>query len=107
MPDDVAMGHSWTFDAELSRWEGPSAWVFLSLPTDIADEVADLAEAMPRAGFGSVRVEVQIGASTWQTSLFPDRSRGTYLLFVKKAVRTAAGIDDGDVVRATVAAIDL
>lgn len=42
-----------------------------------------------------VRVEVTIGASTWRTSLFPDGRRGTYVLPVKRAVRTAEGLAAG------------
>ena len=48
---------------------------------------------MPR-GFGSVRVEVTIGATTWRTSIFPGGQR--YALPLKKAVRAAEGIEPGD-----------
>jgi hypothetical protein len=96
MTQDRHMEQTWTFDAELWRWDGPAAWIFISIPEDVADDIADLAETMPRAGFGSVRVHVSIGSSHWTTSLFPDKSRGTYLLPVKKAVRTAQSIDEGD-----------
>jgi hypothetical protein len=40
-------------------------------------------------------VEVTVGSTTWRTSLFPDTKRATYLLPVKKAVRTAEGLADG------------
>jgi hypothetical protein len=45
-----------------------------------------------------VRVEAALGGSRWRTSLFPDRTSGSYLLPVKKAVRDREGIDDGDTV---------
>ena len=73
---------------------GPGGWHFISLPQDRADEVAEVAE-VKAVGFGSVRVAVTIGATTWQTSLFPDAGQRTYLLPVKKAVRTAEGLSDG------------
>jgi hypothetical protein len=38
---------------------------------------------------------VRIGATEWSTSLFPDTKRKSYLLPVKKAVRTAEHLDDG------------
>lgn len=94
--------HQWTFQAPLWRWDGPSAWFFVSLPEPVADDIADAAQTMPRAGFGSVRITAQIGSSAWDTSVFPDKGRGTYLLPVKKAVRTAHGIDEGDDVTITV-----
>ena len=79
-------------------WEyqgGQGSWHFISLPTDIADAIADEVGDQAR-GFGSVRVDVRIGRTRWQTSLFPDRSRGTYLLPLKKSVRQAEGLAEGD-----------
>lgn len=74
--------------------DGPAAWHFLSLPTEIADEIADRVSERASA-FGSVRVEVEVGATSWTTSLFPDTRSGTYLLPVKKAVRAAEDLADG------------
>lgn len=85
-----------TFEAELWRWQGDAAWHFVSLPEDVADTIEFAAEAdgLTR-GFGSVRVEVTVGATTWRTSLFPDAERGTYILPVKRAVRDAEGLVEG------------
>jgi hypothetical protein len=85
-----------TFDAPLWRWEGDAAWHLVSLPEDVADEIED--SPAPRAGFGSIRVQVQVGTSTWSTSLFPDTKAGTFLLFVKKQVRVKEGLVVGDTV---------
>jgi hypothetical protein len=51
-----------------------------------------------RRGFGSVKVGVRIGASHWQTSVFPQKSTGGWFLPVKKAIRLAEGLSEGDVV---------
>ncbi len=88
------------FSAALWRYDGPTAWFFVALPPTVSDEIADAVEGRTH-GFGSVRVEVTLGSSTWQTSLFPDRRRATYLLPVKKAVRVAEGVDDGDELQVT------
>ena len=74
--------------------EEPGSWHFLTLPVEVAEDVA--LEAGPRGGFGSVRVEVSIGSSTWRTSLFPDSKSGTFVLPVKKPVRQANGLQAGD-----------
>lgn len=93
------------FDAELWRWEARTeTWTFVSLPTDVADEVLDLAGPVER-GFGSVRVEVTIGATVWRTSIFP--SSDTYVLPVKKSVRAAEGLSIGDTVRVRIHLVDL
>ena len=86
------------FDAELWEWDARRAdsWIFVSLPADASDEIRDRAGG-PRRGFGAVRVRVTVGGSTWQTSIFPDKASGCYVLPVKRAVRTAEALDTGDV----------
>lgn len=96
----VTMGPVTTYDftAPLWRWEAKDeaasgAWFFVSLPFDASDEIEALAG--PGNGFGSVRVEVTVGGSTWRTSVFPSAEQMTYVLPVKKAVRTAEGLREG------------
>ena len=84
------------FDAALWQHDGPSAWFFLHLPEDVADDI-DEQYGHRAAGFGSLRVEVTVGRTTWCTSIFPDTKNGTYVLPVKKQVRTAEGLGDGSV----------
>lgn len=85
---------SLTFSSDVWIYDGPAAWYFVSLPPDDADAVADHVADRAKA-FGSVRVEATIGATSWRTSLFPDSRSGTYVLPVKKAVRSAEGLSDG------------
>ena len=91
---------TFTFTAEVWEHDGPAAWFFLGLPEAITDDI-DARFGHRAAGFGSIRVEVTIGATTWRTSLFPDSTRGTYVLPVKKPVRKAEAIDAGTRVRVT------
>lgn len=88
--------HRYRFTAPLWIWDasGDGSWHFVTVPDEAADEIKAIAEAGPRRGFGSVRVEVELGASTWQTSIFP--GQGAYVLPVKKAVRIKAGVEEGD-----------
>lgn len=82
----------WTFTATLWRWK-EGAWRFVTVPEDISDEVDEVV-GDATGGFGSVRVEVTVGSSTWRTSLFPSAEAGAYVLPMKKAVRTAEGLED-------------
>ncbi len=82
------------FDAELWEHQGTAAWFFVSLPEELADDIDERCGHLA-AGFGSLRVELTIGSTTWRTSIFPDTKRGTYVLPVKKQVRTAEGLDEG------------
>jgi hypothetical protein len=90
---DVSPG-TFTFRAELWEHQGKAAWFFVSLPEEVADDIEEQYGHRAK-GFGSVPVEVTIGATTWTTSIFPDDKRGTYLLPVKKPVRNAEDLADG------------
>ncbi|MFC3455317.1 DUF1905 domain-containing protein [Amycolatopsis speibonae] len=96
------------FDAELWVWDARrgETWTFVSLPQDVSEEIREITDG-PRRGFGAVRVQVGIGGSEWTTSIFPDSKRGVYVLPVKKAVRKAEGIEEGDVAKVTVELVDL
>ncbi|MGH3345649.1 MAG: DUF1905 domain-containing protein [Nocardioides sp.] len=95
-----------TFTAPLWRWTArketadPSAWCFVTLPPEVSEEVRDQA-GEPR-GFGSVRVHAVVGTSRWDTSVFPDAESGCFVLPVKKAVRTAQAVEEGDDLTVTV-----
>lgn len=83
----------WTTD------RAPASWHFLSITGDVGEEIkahATLARLelglSKRRGFGAVKVQATIGETVWQTSIFPDKDSGGYLLPVKAAVRKAEGL---------------
>ncbi len=94
------------FSAELWRYQGQAAWFFVTLPFDVADDIEEISRPVQR-GFGSVRVRVTVGSTTWSTSLFPDTRAESYLLPVKKAVRTAEGLQEGAPVEVSLDLVDL
>ena len=96
---------TYEFDAPLWLWSARTdAWTFVSVPPDISDEILDVAGPAAR-GFGSLRVEVVVGPSTWRTSIFPGDSG--YALPIKKAIRAASTVDVGDVLHVRLTLLDL
>jgi hypothetical protein len=97
-----------TFEFSAPLWQHPGAdgWHFVSVPAEISDDITDLTASI-RRGFGSVRVSVTVGSSTWRTSVFPDHKTGTYVLPMKKAVRTAERLVTGADVEAQLEIVDL
>ena len=84
-----------TFTAPLWRWKPEASWHFITVPEAPSSAIRALAPEAKR-GFGSVRVRVSVGDTAWQTSVFPDKASGCYLLPVKKAVRTAEHLAVGE-----------
>ena len=80
--------------------EGYAPIGFLRIPPEVAEaivahEFERRLELGKRRGFGSVRVTVALGDSRWQTSLFPNKD-GSWFLPIKKPVRVAEGLVEGD-----------
>jgi hypothetical protein len=90
----VATSERFTFEAVLWLWEAQASWCFVSLPEALTDEIDDR-YGHRAAGFGSIKVEVQVGDTVWHTSVFPDAKRGTLVLPVKKDVRRREKLEVG------------
>jgi len=83
---------------KLFKWEGPSAWYFLSSTKAQGEEIRKHVKSTK--GWRSVPVSVSIGKTKFKTSLFPTKE-GPFLMPVKASVRKAEGLEDKDPVTAT------
>ncbi len=83
------------FSGEIWFWRGPAPWYFITVPET---ESLDLEETstVVSYGWGMIPVTAQIGATEWDTSLFPKDDR--YIVPVKAAVRRAERLELGDTV---------
>ena len=80
--------------------EGYAPMAFLRVTDEAAEAIVAhrferQLELGKRRGFGSVKVTVTLGESRWQTSLFPNKD-GSWFLPVKKPVRMAEGLVEGE-----------
>lgn len=89
-------GH-YKFEGTVSITDFNGTWYFITLPSDLSDEI-DAATIGSQGGWGSVRVTVTIGKTTWKTSLFPDKKAEAFVLPIKALVRKNEGLGDGSVV---------
>lgn len=73
-------------------------WHFISLPKIDSAKIKETFGPRVR-GWGSIRVEAQIGKTKWKTSIFPDNKEGGYILPIKASVRKFESIGVGDIVK--------
>lgn len=93
------MKNNFSFDAKIWLYPGETAaWHFVSVPKKESGVLHEIYKGK-RRGWNSIRVEVRIGKTTWNTSIFFDRKGGQYLLPLKQAVRRAEGVLVGDKVK--------
>lgn len=87
-----------TFQLRSKIWlyDGPAAWHFLTINKGLSKDIKAMVDS-PR-GFGSVRVEITIGKTTWRSSIFPEKS-GTYVLPLKAEVRKKENLRAGQTVQ--------
>lgn len=99
-----------TVTAPLWIWSSDRAsasWHFLTIVGEAAEAIHALAlmrrlESGRRRGWGAMKVRASVGGTDWDTSIFPDKSSGGWLLPVKAAVRKAEGLVAGQPVQVTV-----
>jgi hypothetical protein len=77
------------FSGVVFEWRGPAPFFYVAVPDEESADIAAIADAVTN-GWGVIPVTVQIGATTWETSLFP--KDGRYLVPLKARIRTAEGI---------------
>lgn len=88
------------FEAELWEYQGENPWVFVTIPEVMADEIRET--GAPNSPFGSIRVSVGVGNSRWQTSLFPDRASGSFVLPIKAEIRRDQDLSVGETLDVTI-----
>lgn len=104
-PTTLAWSHSGPVWIWRGSGNGPppkAAWYFLTIDGETAAAIRAAATGKTN-GFGSVRVTATIGKTSWQTSLFPSKDSGGYLLPLKASVRRAERLDGGTTATATLA----
>ena len=73
-PDSVRL----SFTGELWHWRGPAPYHFVTVAEDACDVLRLVASAVSY-GWGVIPVRAWIGASDWETSLFPKAGTGASL----------------------------
>jgi len=84
------------FSGKLWLSAGPGGWTFITLPAGCADQIRFHTGRQTGRAWGMIKVRAGIGSSTWDTTIWPDKASGSFLLPVKAAVRKKEGLAAGD-----------
>ena len=83
------------FSGEIWYWKGPAPHHFVTVPEEQSQDIKALSQLVTY-GWGMIPVKVQIGNTTWKTSLWP--KDGRYIVPLKLQARKAEGLEQGDTV---------
>ncbi len=79
------------FTAQLWQDTSSGSWVFVSLPNDISKEIREHLQ-WQEEGWGRMKATAIIGELEWETAIWFDRKRKTYLLPIKAIIRKKASL---------------
>ena len=85
------------FEIKAKVWiyHGKAGWHFVTVPKMQTEEIQSIFGMLKR-GWGSLPVKVTLGKTIWQTSIFPHKKSGGYLLPLKAEVRKKEYIVEGE-----------
>lgn len=87
------MKKRYTTAQTLWRWPGDMGWHFITLDKALSKEIRTHAHTY---GAGFVKIRATVGATVWDTALFPHTQSQAYLIAIKTAVRKKEGLFEGD-----------
>jgi hypothetical protein len=89
--------HAFEVSGKVGLWPSSKpggGWHYLIIEGQTAMEIRYAALGRT-GGFGSIKVHARIGDTEWQTSLFPERESGGFLILLKAEVRRRESIAAG------------
>ena len=84
-------GIKYEFVAKPWQYTGQGAWIFVSLPSDLAKEIRHHFKS-EEEGWGRLKVTAQLGKTEWKTAIWFDKKADTYLLPLKSDIRKKENI---------------
>jgi hypothetical protein len=80
----------------LIEWRGPAPFYFVAIDEADSKIIKSVAKEYSY-GWGVIYVTVTAGKTTWTTAVIP--KDGRYLIPIKEAIRSAIGVELGDVAK--------
>jgi hypothetical protein len=74
----------------LKIYPGNGGWYFVVVPAE------KVSSDIQRGGWGSIKIKCRLGNTEWETSMFYTKQMDGYFLPVKKSVRLAEEVVEGD-----------
>ena len=77
---------TYTFSSVIWQHGAPGGWHFVSLPEELATEIRTHLK-WQEEGWGRLKASAKVGNSSWDTAIWFDTKKKTYILPLKAAIR--------------------
>lgn len=88
------------FSAQTWQHAAPGGWYFVTLPLEVSTEIRTHFK-WQEEGWGRLKVLAKIGSSEWETAIWFDTKRSSYLLPLKAVIRKKEGIEVNQTIQIT------
>ena len=92
---------TYQFTATIWKHDDVGGWYFVSLPTELSAEIRTSLK-WQEEGWGRMKAIAVIRDTLWETAIWFDNKRNTYLLPLKAAIRRAESLEINDSVELTI-----
>jgi hypothetical protein len=87
-------GIEYRFTAIAWQHSAPGGWYFVSLPEILSKEIRYILKTEEQ-GWGRLKAKAKIGSTKWETAIWFDTKRNTYLLPLKAEIRKKENLSVG------------
>ncbi|MGI9530563.1 DUF1905 domain-containing protein [Lutimonas sp.] len=82
----------YAFIGVIWRHDAPGGWYFVSLPKDISREIKENL-GWQEEGWGRMKARARIGILSWETAIWFDSKKKTYIIPMKAEIRKKASLE--------------
>ena len=88
---------TYKFSASIWQLDGPGGWFFVSLPEELSTEIRTHIGSQEEC-WGRLKAQAQVRNTKWDTAIWFDTKKKTYLLPLKADVRKKEKLETGDTI---------
>lgn len=85
------------FTVEVWRHNSSGGWYFVTLPNSVSKEIRSLFGELEE-GWGRLKANATIGVTNWDSAIWYDTKRESYILPLKAEIRKKEEVDSGDTI---------
>ena len=82
----------YNFSGKIWKHNAAGGWFFVSLPKDISKEIRETLQ-WQEEGWGRMKASAVVNGLNWDTAIWFDKKRDTYLLPLKADIREKANLE--------------